>query len=102
VVTGLRDRAPSRFVSVGTVTDADIQAFAARDWRLIEQAKLDGWREQKAARTPSAALKLGAELYQYARTLRPDWPSASERDADLAPHIRVARMLQSAGQDRPR
>ena len=52
--------------------------------------------------TPSAGLELGAELYQYARTLRPDWPTASERDADLASHIRVARMLQSAGQNCPR
>jgi len=62
------------------VNAADIQAFAGRDWRLIEQVKLDQWRERKAL-TPSSTLALAAELFEYARALKPDWPNASECEA---------------------
>ena len=81
---------------------SDLQAFVQRDWNLIARAKAEGWIEQKAAMTPSAAFQLGAELLRYARTLRPDWPNESERDADLASHVRVAEMLQRVGQNRSR
>ena len=81
---------------------ADIQDFCARDWRLIERVKSDCWVEQKAAASPSAAIELAAELLQYVRTLRPDWPNTTEREADLASHIRLAGMLQRVLQDRAR
>ena len=84
------------------VSAADIQDFCTRDWRLIERVKSDCWVEQKAAASPSAAIELAAELLQYARTLRPDWPNTTEREADLAAHIRLAGMLQRVLQDRAR
>lgn len=85
---------------MGPVNVADIQGFCARDWRLIERVKSDCWVEQKATATPSAAIELAAGLLQYARTLRPDWPNTTEREADLASHIRLAGMLQRVLQDR--
>ena len=85
-----------------SVRPADIQEYCTRDWRLIERAKSDCWGEQKAAASPSAAIELAAELLQYARTLRPDWPNTVEREADLASHIRLAGMLQRVLQDRAR
>jgi len=87
---------------MGPVTAADIQAFRSRDWQLIERVKADCWLEQKAAASPSAAIELAAELLQYARTLRPDWPNTTEREADLASHVRLSRMLQGVLQDRAR
>ena len=81
---------------------ADIQDFCARDWRFIERFKSDCWVEWKAAASPSAAIELAAELFQYARTLRPDWPNTIECEADLASHIRLAGMLQRVSQDRAR
>jgi hypothetical protein len=83
---------------MGPVNAADIQDFCARDWRLIERVKTDCWVEQKAAASPSAAIELAAGLLQYARRLRPDWPNTTEREADLASHIRLAGMLQRASQ----
>jgi hypothetical protein len=81
------------------VNAADIRDFRARDWRLIERVKSDCWVEQKAAASPSAAIELAAELLEYARKLRPDWPNTAEREADLASHIRLAGMLQRVSQD---
>ena len=81
---------------------ADIRDFCARDWQLIERVKSDYWLGRKAAATHSAAFELVADLLQYARTLRPDWPNTTEREADLATHIRVAGLLQRASQIRPR
>ena len=73
---------------------ADIRAFAARDWRLIEQAKQDQWLGQKREMTASEALRLAAGLLQYARAVKPDWPNPAERDADLASHVRIAEILR--------
>ena len=87
---------------MGPVNVADIQGFCARDWRLIERVKSDCWVEQKATATPSAAIELAAGLLQYARTLRPDWPNTTEREADLESHIRLAGMLQRVLQERAR
>jgi hypothetical protein len=87
---------------MGPVKAADIRGFCARDWRLVERAKADCWVEQKAAASSSAAIELAAELLQYARTLRPDWPNASEREADLESHIRLAGVLQRVSQERAR
>jgi hypothetical protein len=81
---------------------ADLRAFCARDWQLIERVKSDCWLKQKAAATPSAGFELGADLLQYARAVRPDWPNTSEREADLAAHIRVASLLQRVSQIRSR
>ena len=92
----------ARHDSMGPVNAADIQRFCARDWRLIERVKADCWVEQKAAASPAAAIQLAAELLQYARTLRPDWPNATQREADLASHIRLAGMLQRVLQERAR
>jgi hypothetical protein len=81
---------------------ADLRAFCARDWQLIERVKSDCWLERKAAATPSATFELAADLLQYARAVRPDWPNTTEREADLAAHIHVAGLLQRASQIRPR
>lgn len=87
---------------MGPVNAGDIQDFCARDWGLIERVKADCWVEQKAAASPSAAIELAAELLRYARTLKPDWPNPTEREADLASHIRLAGMLQRVSEQRAR
>ena len=73
-----------------------MKGFLERDWRLIQQAKSDFHAAQKAAMTPSAAIRLGDELHRFARTMKPDWPNPAERAADLATHVRVSEMLRHA------
>ncbi len=84
------------------VKAADIRAFARRDWAAIQRLKQDQWREQKRALPPSAAIQLAAGLFQFVRTLKPDWPNPQEREADLASHIRVAGILHRAAERRTR
>jgi len=67
-----------------------------RDWRLVERAKTEFWIEQKAAATPSEALRLGDDLRRYVQTVRPDWPDAAEREADRDVHARVSEALRHA------
>jgi len=75
---------------------ADIKAFIERDWELLEQMKAKFWSESEERKTPAARIRMGEQLYRYARSVRPDWPSQDERDADLAVHTRVAEALRRA------
>jgi hypothetical protein len=84
------------------MTAAEIREFHDRDWGLIERAKADYWSGRKASISPSAVLEIASGLYEYARSLRPDWPNAAEREADLASHVRLAAMLRRAGENHSR
>jgi hypothetical protein len=84
------------------MTAAEIREFQARDWRLIERSKSEYWTGRKAPISPSAVLQISTGLYKYARSLKPDWPNAAEREADLASHVRLKAMLRRAGENRSR
>lgn len=38
---------------------------------------------------------MGAELFAYARGVRPDWPGAEDRAEDVAVHLRVSEALRA-------
>jgi hypothetical protein len=46
--------------------------------------------------TPSALLAIASELLLYTRALKPDWPNAAEREADLEAHRRLSGILSAA------
>ena len=95
IVVSFKLRIISLILSFNAATSPDAST-------LIERVKSDCWLEWKASGTPSAAFELAADLLQYARALRPDWPNTAEREADLAAHIHVAGLLQRASQLQPR
>ena len=70
-------------------------ACANRDWALLAQAKEQSWIERKRGLSPEQILHVGAQLRQHVRTVRPDWPSQSERDEDMAVHVRVSEALRA-------
>jgi hypothetical protein len=72
-----------------------IRAFVRRDWAGIDDAKTAYWKEQKQARSAAELLAMGADLFAYARGLRPDWPGAEDRAEDLAVHLRVSEALRA-------
>jgi hypothetical protein len=72
-----------------------IRAFVRRDWARIDDAKTMCWKEQKQARSAAALLARGADLFAYARGVRPDWPGAEDRAEDLAAHLRVSEALRA-------
>lgn len=72
-----------------------IRAFVRRDSAGIDDAKTACWKEQKQARSTAELLAMGAELFAYARGVRPDWPGAEDRAEDVAVHLRVSEALRA-------
>ena len=70
----------------------DLIAFARRDWAAVEERKRAHWASEQL--TPEEWLRIGDDLRRHVAALRPDWPSADERQTDLATHIRVAESLR--------
>ena len=77
------------------VHEADIRAFARRDWAALDGCKARFWAERKRAMTAGDALELGDALRLHAQRLRPDWPDPTERAADHTLHARVAEALRA-------
>jgi hypothetical protein len=73
----------------------DIRAFARRDWAAIAEAKARFWAERKRSMTPAEALATAEMLRQHALLLKPGWPDAEERAADLALHVRISKALRA-------
>jgi hypothetical protein len=69
--------------------------FAHRDRRTLARLKASYWAARKRRLGAGEGLRVAEELRRYVRTLRPDWPSAEDRETDLATHARVAEMLRS-------
>lgn len=84
------------------MNEADIRSFAGRDWAAIERQKARYWAGRKHTMTAAGALELGDVLRRHALGLKPDWPDAAERAADLAVHVRVAETLRAVLTDRAR
>jgi hypothetical protein len=80
----------------------DIRAFARRDWAAIADAKAEFWAERKRSMTAADALATAENRRQHAIQLKPGWPDADERAADLALHVRVPEALRAVSPDRPR
>ena len=73
----------------------DIRAFAGRDWAAIAEAKAQFWAERKRSMTPAEALATAEMLRQHVLLVKPGWPDAEERAADLALHTRISEALRA-------
>jgi hypothetical protein len=71
----------------------EIRAFAWRDWAAIADAKTAFWAERKRSMTAEEALATAEMLRQHALQVKPGWPDAEERAADLALHVRLSEAL---------
>lgn len=76
------------------MTRAEILAFARRDWAAVEAAKGDDWARRKASMGAGRMLLVADGLRRAVASLRPDWPSAAEREADLAAHASLSGQLR--------
>ena len=73
---------------------AEIRNYLAREWELPRELKDRYWAERKRSLAPDAALRMGDGLREHARSLRPEWPDAAARGADLRVHARVSESLR--------
>lgn len=80
---------------------ADLAAFAdRRRWEAIEEASSAHWLARKRKLGPIGGIGDAADLWEAVRAVRPDWPSASDRVADLEMHIRISEGLRSVSATR--
>jgi hypothetical protein len=75
----------------------DIEAFRAfldEDCSDASQATDHFWRLYKRTRGVAAAFRLVDEVRQQYLAAHPDWPSAEEREEDMATHLRVIDVIR--------
>ncbi len=79
---------------------ADLETLLTRDRVEVERERNRFWARQRELVGPAASLRASESLSRHMRSVQPDWPTAREREADLAHHVtwttlvdRVARAL---------
>jgi len=84
---------------LGSAAVRDVKAlreFARRDWGASARAKELYWADWKREHGPAAGIRVAAELRRQVLAARPDWPSESERQEDLATHLRMIEVIRRA------
>ena len=72
---------------------ASVRAYLDRDWGLFERLRDRELVSQRRHGTLPTALHIMQQLRDSARTLRPEWPTEADREADLEDHRRLAATL---------
>jgi len=73
-----------------------IRAFVARDRDRVAALKRDHHARQHRASRGKSGLEAARVLREYARKVRSDWPTARDRDEDLAHHVALKRRIDRA------
>lgn len=77
----------------GEFTREQLRAYRDREWGLLRRSKEAWWAADARAQGPIGGLKASTALWEHARTVDPQWPTAEERRQDLEHHIRLAGKL---------
>ncbi len=74
---------------------ADIRAFVRRDRAPVEEEKRAHWAEAYRERGPEETMLAAARMYEYARAVRPDFPTEADLAEDLAHQIAFKKQLMA-------
>ena len=74
----------------------DLRDFVERRWDRKEALKRRYWAERHRAEGPDSTLAVSDGLRGHLRDLRPDWPTAEDRAADLRHHLSLIAKLDRA------
>jgi hypothetical protein len=72
---------------------ASSTALPACDWAALASADRRYWADEFARGGAKTSLRASAALRQHMRSVRADWPTAAERDADLRHHVETQQLL---------
>lgn len=75
---------------------AAARAFAQRDYALLERLKEEHRTRRHREQGADATVEVVSALFEHAREISPDFPSARYRAEDLEHHIRLKRLLDRA------
>ncbi len=67
-----------------------------RDRSAVERRKRTHWIRVYREQGPESTWRAGHALYDHARRVRPDYPTARDRASDLAHHVRLKELLDRA------
>ncbi len=73
-----------------------IRAFLARDRERLGALKREYHAMRHRRSRGKSGLDAGRALWEYARKVRPGWPTARDRDRDLAHHMELKRLIDRA------
>lgn len=74
----------------------DLEAYARRDWTVLDRLDREHWVDTFQRSGGAVSFRVSAELAEYVRRLRPDWPSAADRQEDLEHHVALKRRIDRA------
>jgi hypothetical protein len=80
---------------ISSMNREDVRAFARRDWAAIAAGKAAFWADRKRSLTTADVFAIAEMLRQHALQVKPGWPDAAERAADLAVHVRISEALRA-------
>ena len=75
---------------------AALEAYAARDRESVAALKRDAHARRHRAPRGTAGLRTAQALREYVRKVRPDWPTARDRNEDFAQHVALKRRIDRA------
>lgn len=75
-----------------------VRANLDRDWGPLE-AHTERHRAQAYRRDPTWSWRTAAALREAVVKANPSWPTAADRDADFAHHVRLRRLLDRASHE---
>ena len=78
------------------MTEDDVKAFATRDWAAVSDADALHWAAEFRERDSVATVEASRALWEHARRIRPEWPTADDSARDFAEHLRLKRLLDRA------
>ncbi|HEX9798582.1 MAG TPA: hypothetical protein VGC00_00280 [Thermoanaerobaculia bacterium] len=73
---------------------AEIESYLRRDWRSVAAAKSAHWAERKSRGSFGELFAVVSRLRQAIVARRPEWPTASDRAADLEAHRALSERLR--------
>lgn len=80
--------------AIAALRRQDLIDFAQRDWSALAESKAAYWPERGRRAGQDAAFQAADEMRRYVALVRPDWPDADARAADLASHVELGESLR--------
>jgi hypothetical protein len=73
-----------------------VRRYANRPWAEIEESKREHLARFFSSGGPDLRLRTAHALWLHMRSVRPDWPTQTDRDEDLAHHVAMVRTFDLA------
>ena len=72
----------------------DIVPFARRSRRRVDESRSEYWTAFIRTGDADRAFELADTLRRHVLMLRPDWPTAEDRQADIEAHMRMSEAFR--------